>query len=123
MQGDRPTPQRYVPRLSLSGGAAGRYDARVTAIWGREGSNWKLLSPAGFPDEASLHRLVEEAPQGLDVHFPPGYDHAFTREEMIEKGLMPHSSDLIPALEPPPEVIVDPATGKVVHEEHEPLPP
>lgn len=43
----------------------------MTAIWGREGSNWKLLSPAGFPDEASLHRLVEEAPQVLPLSGEP----------------------------------------------------
>ncbi len=52
--------------------AAPGYHARVAAIWGREGSNWRLLSPAGFPDEASLHRLVEEAPQVLPLSGEPG---------------------------------------------------
>jgi hypothetical protein len=43
----------------------------MTAIWGREGTNWKLLSPAGFPDEASLHSLVEDAPQVLPLSGEP----------------------------------------------------
>jgi hypothetical protein len=43
----------------------------VAAIWGRDGGGWKLLSQAGFPDEASLHRLVEEAPQVLPLAGEP----------------------------------------------------
>ncbi|MFL5624307.1 MAG: hypothetical protein ACJ788_01775 [Ktedonobacteraceae bacterium] len=33
----------------------------MTAIWQNDGSRWQLLSPTGFPNEATLHTLVEEA--------------------------------------------------------------
>ena len=44
-----------------------RYAALVTALWSNDGAGWGLLSPAGFPDEATLHRLVEDAPQLLPL--------------------------------------------------------
>jgi flavin-binding protein dodecin len=43
----------------------------VTAIWTNVGDGWRLLAPVGFPDEAALHRLVEEAPQLLPLSGSP----------------------------------------------------
>ncbi len=43
----------------------------MTAIWRNDGSGWKTLSPTGFPDEAALHGLVEEAPQLLPLSGSP----------------------------------------------------
>jgi len=37
------------------------------AIWRQDERGWRLLSPSGFPDEATLHDLVEEAPQVLPL--------------------------------------------------------
>lgn len=42
-----------------------------TALWTSEGSGWSLLSPSGFPDEATLHGLVEAAPQLLPLAGSP----------------------------------------------------
>jgi hypothetical protein len=39
----------------------------MTAIWTNDGAAWKLLSPTDFPDEATLHDLIEEAPQMLPL--------------------------------------------------------
>ena len=39
----------------------------MTAIWSRDGEEWSLLPPVGFPDERTLHTLVEEAPQLLPL--------------------------------------------------------
>src|SRR5215212_4739002 len=39
----------------------------MTAIWQNDGAGWRLLAPTGFPDEASLHVLVEETPQILPL--------------------------------------------------------
>jgi hypothetical protein len=33
----------------------------MTAIWTNDGEGWMLLSPSGFPDEASLHSLIEQS--------------------------------------------------------------
>ncbi len=55
--------------------------------WWRFHEHWELQ----VPDE------------GLHMENAPGYDRPMTREEMAKAGLMPHSSDPIPALEPPPE--------------------
>ena len=47
----------------------------MTAIWQNDGSGWHLLTPTGFPNEAKLHDLIEQAhlylPGGLAVssHF------------------------------------------------------
>jgi hypothetical protein len=46
-------------------------EERVTAIWRNDGSGWRALAPAGFPDEQALHRLVEEAPQLLPLSGSP----------------------------------------------------
>jgi len=43
----------------------------MTAIWHRDGSGWRLLSPAGFPAEAALHELVEQAPHILPLAGSP----------------------------------------------------
>jgi hypothetical protein len=43
----------------------------VTSIWTTSESGWSLLSPSGFPDEATLHSLVEEAPQLLPLAGEP----------------------------------------------------
>jgi alkylated DNA nucleotide flippase Atl1 len=39
----------------------------VAALWRNDGSGWQVVAPAGFPDEAALHALVEEAPQLLPL--------------------------------------------------------
>ena len=43
----------------------------MTAIWRNNGSGWTLLAPTGFPNEAALHSLVEEAPQVLPLAGSP----------------------------------------------------
>ncbi len=43
----------------------------MTSIWQQDGSVWKLLSPKGFPDEATLHSLIENAPQMLPLSGDP----------------------------------------------------
>lgn len=43
----------------------------MTALWRNDGSGWGLLAPGGFPDEAALHELVEEAPQLLPLSGAP----------------------------------------------------
>ncbi len=40
-------------------------------IWNNAGSGWQLLAPTGFPDEATLHTLVEQAPQILPLAGDP----------------------------------------------------
>ncbi len=39
----------------------------MTAIWEKTDGGWKTLAPAGFPDEAALHGLVEDAPELLPL--------------------------------------------------------
>src|SRR5579864_4941475 len=39
----------------------------MTAIWQNDESGWHLLSPTGFPNEATLHTLVEQAPHLLPL--------------------------------------------------------
>jgi RecB family endonuclease NucS len=43
----------------------------MTAIWQHDGSNWHLLVPRGFPNEATLHALVEQAPHLLPLASTP----------------------------------------------------
>src|SRR5712692_3618053 len=43
----------------------------MTAIWQNDGSGWHLLTPTGFPDEATLHTLVEQAPHLLPLAGTP----------------------------------------------------
>lgn len=41
------------------------------ALWQNEGAGWELAEPAGFPDEATLHRLVAEEPRLLPLAGAP----------------------------------------------------
>jgi len=43
----------------------------MTAIWSNDGERWALLAPSGFPDEASLHTLIEQSPQLLPLAGSP----------------------------------------------------
>lgn len=43
----------------------------MTAIWQNDGKHWSLMEPTGFPDEATLHRLIEQAPQLLPLAGTP----------------------------------------------------
>ena len=46
----------------------------MTGIWMNTGTGWALASSQGFPDEATLHRLIEENPQLLPLAgSPSGY--------------------------------------------------
>jgi len=40
----------------------------MTAIWQNDGTGPRLSAPIGFPDEQTLHDLVEEVPQILRMH-------------------------------------------------------
>lgn len=43
----------------------------MSAIWRRESDEWRPLLPSGFPSEAALHDLVEEAPHVLPLSGDP----------------------------------------------------
>lgn len=43
----------------------------MTAIWQNDGTGWHLLAPTGFPNEATLHDLVEQAPHLLPLAGAP----------------------------------------------------
>ena len=43
----------------------------MTAIWQNDGTGWRLSAPVGFPDEQTLHDLVEETPQILPLAGDP----------------------------------------------------
>jgi hypothetical protein len=43
----------------------------MTAIWQSNGTDWHLLVPMGFPNEATLHTLVEDAPHLLPLAGDP----------------------------------------------------
>lgn|SRR5271166_1277830 len=43
----------------------------MAALWRNDGSGWHALASAGFPDEAALHGLVEDAPQLLPLSGSP----------------------------------------------------
>jgi hypothetical protein len=43
----------------------------MTALWHNDGSGWRALASAGFPDEQALHTLVEGAPQLLPLSGAP----------------------------------------------------
>jgi hypothetical protein len=43
----------------------------VTAIWTELGDGWSLLSPTGFPNEASLHDVVASSPELLPLSGNP----------------------------------------------------
>lgn len=56
----------------------------MTAIWQSDGSDWRLLAPSGFPDEATLHQMVEQAPHMLPLAGSP--DLIATDSTRIIKG-------------------------------------
>src|SRR5436305_12161163 len=66
----------------------------MTAIWQNDGSRWHLLTPTGFPNEATLHTLVEQAPHLLPLAGTPRLI-VLGREVQLGSG----RSDLL-ALEP-----------------------
>jgi hypothetical protein len=39
----------------------------MTAIWRNDGTGWSLSAPIGFPDEQTLHDLVEATPRILPL--------------------------------------------------------
>jgi hypothetical protein len=43
----------------------------MASIWQNDGTKWTLLNPQGYPDEKTLHELVEEAPQMLPLSGEP----------------------------------------------------
>jgi len=43
----------------------------MTAIWQNDGTGWRLLAPTGFPDEQTLHDLVEDTPRILPLAGDP----------------------------------------------------
>ncbi len=43
----------------------------MTAIWQNNGTDWHLLVPTGFPNESTLHTLVEDAPHLLPLAGTP----------------------------------------------------
>lgn len=46
-------------------------EAHMASIWHNDGAIWGLLAPKGFPDEDSLHTLVEQAPHILPLSGAP----------------------------------------------------
>lgn len=42
-----------------------------SGLWHDDGTGWRLLAATGFPDEATLHDLVEQAPQMLPLAGSP----------------------------------------------------
>lgn len=72
----------------------------MTAIWHRDGSGWRLLTPAGFPAEAALHELVEQAPHILPLAGSPRL--AVLGKEVLLGG---NYADLI-AVEPTGRLVV-----------------
>ena len=43
----------------------------MTGIWTNTGEGWELGSPQAFPDEATLHSLIEQNPQLLPLAGSP----------------------------------------------------
>ena len=43
----------------------------MSGIWTRDGDGWTLSLPEGFPDEATLHGLIEKTPQMLPLSGAP----------------------------------------------------
>src|SRR5437764_841267 len=66
----------------------------MPALWQNDDSDWTLLSPSGFPDEKTLHTLVEDAPQLLPLSGNPRLI-VLGREVLLGTG----SADLL-AIEP-----------------------
>ncbi len=62
---------RHCPAPSALDGHGSGLLAAMTAIWSNDGERWALLTPSGFPDEASLHSLIEQSPQLLPLAGSP----------------------------------------------------
>ena len=43
----------------------------MSALWTKDASGWRVLSAVGFPNEATLHDLIEEAPNLLPLSGAP----------------------------------------------------
>ena len=43
----------------------------ISGIWTRNDEGWRLSRPEGFPDEATLHSLIEETPEMLPLAGAP----------------------------------------------------
>ena len=43
----------------------------ISGIWTRNDEGWQLSRPEGFPDEATLHRLIEDTPEMLPLAGAP----------------------------------------------------
>lgn len=43
----------------------------MSSIWQNDGTNWARLSPQGFPDEKTLHNLIEQGPHMLPLSGEP----------------------------------------------------
>jgi hypothetical protein len=72
----------------------------MTAIWRNDGGTWSILAPVGFPNEAALHSLVEEAPHLLPLAGNPRLT-VVGREVLLGNGY----ADLI-AIEPTGRIVV-----------------
>jgi RecB family endonuclease NucS len=72
----------------------------MTAIWSNDGDGWALLAPSGFPDEASLHTLIEQSPQLLPLAGSPRLT-ILGREVRLGSG----SADLV-AIEPNGRLVI-----------------
>ena len=43
----------------------------ISGVWTQNDEGWTLSRPEGFPDEATLHRLIEETPEMLPLSGAP----------------------------------------------------
>jgi RecB family endonuclease NucS len=43
----------------------------MSALWQKDTDRWSLMAPMGFPAEAALHKIVEEAPSLLPLSGGP----------------------------------------------------
>src|SRR4051812_48490661 len=43
----------------------------MTALWRKDGNRWEVMAPTGYPDEATLHGLVERDPYLLPLAGTP----------------------------------------------------
>lgn len=75
-------------------------NGRVNAIWRHDSDGWKVLAPTGFPDEATLHLLIEQAPQILPLAGSPRLT-ILGREVSVGSGYV----DLL-AIEPSGRIVI-----------------
>ena len=43
----------------------------ISGVWTQNDEGWALSRPEGFPDEATLHRLIEKTPEMLPLSGAP----------------------------------------------------